>query len=284
MESNDRHQRQIEPTSYGGQRGVPSNNAQYTSANTSDRYRTPSLVSQSPGAAGVGGRGSGSASGYGYGYGDNSSFVGSSMQQGGIQYQSNYSEGSQRTQHQQQQHQYQYGSNMMFNPQQQQAPPQQSFEAVQHYQPQENVALGVLSSQLEVPRQYFVPGEGGPTSAPAATALTQQQHVPSQYPSMSHTYQQPAGRTPLASAYGTGMTDPTHTSSQGAFGQQQEYSAQGTENWQDSAYENYQTALRETFSFTRDGRLAEAAETLLRISSWLLQNAESLGTCNDCAE
>lgn len=202
-----------------------------------------------------------------------------------MQYQPTYGEGSQRSQQQQQQQpQYQYGSNMMFNPQQQQqqqqqqaAPPQQSYETVQHYQPQENVALGVLSSQLEVPRQYFVPGEGGPTSAPAATAMTQQHHVPSQYSSMSHTYQQTAGRAPLASAYGSGMNDPTHASSQGAFGQQQDYSVQASENWQDSAYENYQTALRETFQFTRDGRLVEAAETLVRISSWLLQNAESLG-------
>ena len=279
MESNDRHQRQIEPASYGSQRGLPPNAAQYTGASTSDRFRAQSVVSQSPGTAGTSGRGSSSATSYSYGYGDNNSFVGAGMQQGGIQYQPNYSEGSQRSQ-QQQQPQYQYGSGMMFNPQQpQQAPPQQSYEAVQHYQPQENVALGVLSSQLEVSRQYFVPGEGGPTSAPAATALTQQQHVPSQYPSMSHTYQQPAGRAPLAPAYGSGMTDPTtHASSQGgAFGQQQEYSVQGAENWQDSAYDNYQAALRESFQFTRDGRLADAAETLLRISSWLLQNAESLG-------
>ncbi|KAL9072369.1 MAG: hypothetical protein Q9157_005127 [Trypethelium eluteriae] len=291
MESNDRHQRQIESVSYGSQRGIPPNTAQYTNVSAADRFRPSSLVSQSPGAAGAGARGSGSAPSYAYGYGDNNSFVGSSLQQSGMQYQPSYGESSQRPQ--QQQPQYQYGSNLMFNQQQQQsqqaqAPPQQSYEAVQQYQPQENVALGVLSSQLEVPRQYFVPGEGGPTSAPAAPAMTQQQAIPSQYSSLSHTYPQPTGggRASLTSAYGPGMNDPTHASSQGAaYGhQQQEFSsvqggggaAAAAENWQDSAYENYQQALRETFQFTHDGRLAEAAETLLRISSWLLQNAESL--------
>ncbi|KAI9653990.1 MAG: hypothetical protein M1821_006851 [Bathelium mastoideum] len=286
MESNDRHQRQLEPAHFGSQPGLPSNTAQYAGVSASDRYRPPSLVSQSPTAATAGSRGSGNTSSYGYGYGDNSSFVGSSMHQNGMQYQSSYSESSQRNQPQQ----YQYGNSMMFNSQQQQqqqqpAPPQQAYESVQQYQPQENVALGVLSSQLEVPRQFFVPGEGAPTSAPAAAAMTQQQPVPSQYASMSHTYPQPAGRAPLASAYGSGMSDPTHASSHGAFGQQQDYSSvQGSaENWQDSAYEQYQTALRETFQSTRDGRLAEAAETLLRISGWLLQNAENLGLVRDDA-
>ncbi|KAL9094182.1 MAG: hypothetical protein Q9165_003597 [Trypethelium subeluteriae] len=314
MESNDRHQRQIESASYGSQRGIPPNTAQYTSASAADRFRPSNLASQSPGAAGAGGRGSGSAPSYAYGYGDNNSFVGSSLQQSGMQYQPSYGESSQRPQPQQQP-QYQYGSSLLYNQQQQQqqqqqqppaAPPQQSYEAVQQYQPQENVALGVLSSQLEVPRQYFVPGEGGPTSAPAAPAMTQQQPVPSPYSLMSHTYPQPAGgggRASLASAYGSAMNDPTHASSQGAataavaaYGQQQQdfssvqgggggssSSAAAAENWQDSAYETYQTALRETFQFTHDGRLAEAAETLLRISSWLLQNAESLGLVRDDA-
>ena len=277
----DRHRGQLESTHhFGSQAGLPPNAAQYTSVSASERYRPPSLVAQSSGSAGAGGRGSGSASSYGYGYGDNNSFVGSSMPQSGIPYQPTYSESSQRTP----QHQYQYGGNMMFGSQQQQqqqtqqqAPPQSSFEAVQQYQPQENVALGVLSSQLEVPRQYFVPGEGALTSAPAATAMTQQQHIPSQYSTMSHTYPQSAGRTSLAAAYGSGMSDPTHAGSQGAYGQQQDYSVQGAETWTESVYEYYETGLRETFQFTHDGRLAEAAETLLRISSWLLQNAETLG-------
>ncbi|KAI9709057.1 MAG: hypothetical protein M1820_003503 [Bogoriella megaspora] len=279
MESSDRRHRQIDTSNYGAQRGITSNPSQYAPTSAPDRFRQSNIAAQSPGSGGTPNRQSGSNQSYGYGYGDNNQFVGSSLQQSGMQFTGNYGEGAQRSQQQPQQ--YQYGSGMMYNPQQQQSQPQQSYDSVQQYQPPESVALGVLSSQLEVPRQYFVAGEGGPTSAPAATSLPQQQHISSQYPALSQPYQQAAGRASLTPTYGSGMSEPAQASSQGAYAQQGDYTAQTAENWTESAYENYQRHLREAFQQIRDGRLVEAAETLLRISSWLLQNAETLGLVRD---
>jgi len=166
----------------------------------------------------------------------------------------------------------------MYNvPSQQPAAPQSPYESVQPYQPRQSAAIEVLSTQFGVPQQYYVAGEGGPTSAPATAMATQ--NVPSQYPPLGYTTQQsPVGRETIAPAYAAGMNDPNQGSSQGAFPQSN--NAQGGSEF-DTAYSQYQTELKRTFQHVRDGRLSEAGASLLTISGWLLGNAEALGLVRD---
>ncbi|KAF2104155.1 hypothetical protein NA57DRAFT_70368 [Rhizodiscina lignyota] len=276
MENNDRRQRQSNPTGYTTQQGLLQQSPQYPPASAPDRYRQATLQ-QSPTSA-PSNRRAGSQTYGAYGYGEGAQFVGSSMQAGTIQYQPEYTSDSTRSQ---QQPQYsQYGSNIMYNVpgQQQGASPASPYDSVQPYaqQPRQSAAVEVLATQFGVPQQYYVPGAGdtGPTSAPN-TAIAQQ-NVPSQYPSLSYTQQSPVAhaREPIASAYGAAMTD---TSAQGTTSQYgtQGYSAQSGSEF-DAAYQQYQGELRRTNENVRDGRLAEAGSSLVRVSEWLLGNAESL--------
>lgn len=197
------------------------------------------------------------------------------MQASALQYPAEYAQDQQ--QRAAQPYTAQYSSNIMYNvpsQQQQQQNPQSPYEPVQQYQPRQSAAIEVLSTQFGVPQQYYVAGEGGPTSAPAAAMATQ--NVPSQYPSLSYTAQQsPVGREALAPAFAPGMNDPAQGSSQGAY-PSQSYAAQGGSDI-DNAYNTYQTELKRTFEHVRDGRLSEAGRLLLDITEWLLGSAEALG-------
>ncbi|OCL02842.1 hypothetical protein AOQ84DRAFT_382246 [Glonium stellatum] len=170
----------------------------------------------------------------------------------------------------------------MYNvPSQQPAAPQSPYESVQPYQPRQTAAaIEALSNQFGVSQQYYVPGEVGPTSAPATAMATQ--NAPSQYPPLGAytTQQSPVGREPIAPAYAAGMNDPNQGSSQGAF-PQSNYNAQGASSEFDTAYSQYQTELKRTFQHVRDGRLSEAGTSLVTISGWLLGNAEALGLVRD---
>lgn len=278
MESNDRRQRQSNPSGYPAQQGILQQQpSQYPPASAPDRYRQAGLQ-QSPTSAPSSRRPGGQSYGT-YGYGEGAQFVGSSMQTGSLQYQPEYASESARSQQQQQYGQY--GSNIMYNvPSQQQAAlPTSPYESVQPYpqQPRQSAAIEVLSTQFGVPQQYYVPGAGdaGPTSAPNSAIA--QQSVPSQYSSLSYTQQSPVAqaRDSMGSAYGAGMTDTSAHGGPPQYGTQG-YSAQSGSEF-DAAYQQYQSELRRTNESVRDGRLAEAGSSLVRISEWLLGNAESLG-------
>ncbi|KAB2571428.1 37s ribosomal protein s9 [Lasiodiplodia theobromae] len=284
MDNNDRRQRQANPTGYTGQQplipqGTP---APYPAVSGSDRFRQqPPLTAQSPTQAPPTAR---TGQGYGYAYGGEGAaqFVGSSIPAGALQYQPEYGQEQQPQQQQRTPQQYsQYASSMMYNvPAQQQAAPQAPYDSVQQYQPRQSAAIEVLSTQFGVPQQYYgVPGESGPTSAPAAGMAAQ--NVPAQYPSLSYTTQSPVGRDPLAPAYAAGMSDPTTAGSHGAY-PQGNYAAQtqGASDW-DNTYAEYQTQVKRTFECIRDGRLSEGGGCLLRITKWLLGNAEALGLVRD---
>ncbi|OCK85078.1 hypothetical protein K432DRAFT_73632 [Lepidopterella palustris CBS 459.81] len=270
MENNDRRQRQNNPPGYAGQQGLIQTPTQYPVTSASDRYRQAPLTAQSPTSApSTGSRAN--PQGYGYAYGEGTQFVGSAIQPAGLPYPPEYAQEQQRASQQYPQ----YGQNIMYNvPPQQAAAPQSPYEAVQPYQqPRQSAAIEVLSTQFGVPQQYYVAGEGGPTSAPATAMATQ--NVPSQYPPLGYTTQQsPVRRETLAPAYAAGMNDPNQGSSQGAFSQSN-YAAQGGSEF-DTAYNQYQTELKRTFQHVRDGRLSDAGTLLLNISEWLLGNAESL--------
>jgi hypothetical protein len=167
----------------------------------------------------------------------------------------------------------QYG---MYNVPQQQATPPSPYESVQPYQPRQSAAIEVMSNQFGVPQGYYVGSEGGPTSAP--TAGIGAQNVQPQFSSaISYTSQSPGGRDSLVSSYASGMTEPAQvTGSQGAFSQSTDYASQ-TAAELDNAYGSYQNELRRTFESVRDGNLAAAGNSLIRVSDWLLGNAEALG-------
>ncbi|KAK3079843.1 hypothetical protein LTS18_003766, partial [Coniosporium uncinatum] len=239
----------------------------YPPVSASDRFRHTQLAA-SPTSAPATAR-SGASHGYpSYAFGEGPQFPGASMAVGTLQYQPEYAPESQRSQQPYQQ----YGSNMMYSaPQQQAAAPQSPYESVQQYQqPRQSAAIEVLSSHFGVPQSYYnVPGEGGPTSAPTGMGAQ-----PSQYPPLSHTTQSPVGRDSIATAYPSGMQDPTQ-GNQGVYGQQG-YSQQSASEL-DHAWAKYQAELRRTFECVRDGRLSEGGELLIKISDWLLPNAENLG-------
>lgn len=268
MESNDRRQRQNHPPGYVGPQGLPQITGQYSSAPASERYRQPSLTAQSPTSAPSTAR-AGQQPGYNYGYGEGSQFVGSTMQTGAMQYQTEYGQESQRGQQQYQP----YGSSMLYSvPSQQQTSPQSPYDTVQPYQSRPSAAaLDVLSNQFNVPQQYYVQGESGPTSAPSVPVAAQ--NVPSQYPPISYTSQTPAGRESIGSTYATGITDPSPSAAPGAFGQ----SMSQSQNEMSEAYAQYQHELKKTFQSIRDGHLAEAGRQTLELSTWLLTHAEVLG-------
>ncbi|KAF2466280.1 uncharacterized protein BDR25DRAFT_77077 [Lindgomyces ingoldianus] len=283
MENNDRRQR-TNPSGYATQQGLLQTSAQYPVVSASDRFRQTPLAAQAPTTAPP--SGSRATQSYGYAYAEGSQFVGSSIQPSGVPYGTQeYTPEQQRASQQQYS---QYGGNVMYNVpgQQASATPQSPYESVQQYQPRQNTAIEVLSTGFgvqPVPQQYYgVPGEGGPTSAPASALAPQ--NVPSQYPSMGYTTQQsPVGREPLAPSYTQpGMSDPTQAPSQGPYAQPApaSYGDQGGNEY-DDFYNNYQTELKKTFEYTRDGRLSEAAAQLFRLSDWLLHWAETLGLVRD---
>lgn len=273
MDSNDRRrQRPSNASGYASQQSLLQTSPQYSSA---ERFRNPQLPIQSPTSAPTQGR-SGNIQSYSYQYGEGSGFAESSMQAAPIQaYASQYGQDT-STQRLQQPYQ-QYGSNIMYNvPAQSQQTPQSPYESVQPYAQQRGQASTVEALQnLGVPQQYYVPGQEGPTSAPNTAIATQ--NVQGQYtPMQSYTSQSSVGREPLSSAYAGGMSDPSQSSSSGAYAGQASYSTTNAAEM-DTAYAQYETELRRTFEAVRDGRIAEAGRLVVNISDWLLTNAELLG-------
>lgn len=179
-----------------------------------------------------------------------------------LQFQSEYTQDSQRGQ------QFAaYPTQMMYNvPQQQQI--QSSYEAAQHSQQRQPTAVEALSTQFGVPPFYHAgesTGASGPASTPQHYALTHfQQPIPYQNPG-------PVGRITLPSSFPTASAEYQPTTTDVAEQQEQDSSTF------DVAYNQYQEALKQTFEYTSKGRLAEAGQSLLEISEWLLGHASELG-------
>jgi hypothetical protein len=182
-------------------------------------------------------------------------------------------------------HYAQYGQNVMYNVPGAHAPAsgQSQYESVQPYQQGRDSAIGVLNSGFSsVPQpagaQYYMPGqEGSAGTAPAAMAT---QSVPSQYSSLAYTGQHaPGEREPLDPQYSTpGMADAHHATSQDQFPEASLRAGAGDSGGEyEQFFVRYQDLLKRSNESTKDGRLRESAETLLQLSGWLFQWAETIG-------
>ena len=183
------------------------------------------------------------------------------MQGTSLQYQPDYAQEPQR-----QQQLPNYTSQLAPNVPQS-AQPQPPYDPMTQYQPRQSAAIEVLSTQFGVP-QYYNPGDSTSTSGPAS--ITQQyasanfpQQV--QYPSASlersvapQPYQQNMAEYGQPAATAVAEEAPEDTSS-------------------DARHEWYQNQLRTVNQCISEGKLREAAPSLLELSQWLLGNVVGLG-------
>lgn len=173
--------------------------------------------------------------------------------------------------HQRQQTFSQYGPGLMYGITQQ-LPHSQSYDPVQPYQQRRrSAAIEVLSTQFAAGPTFYVPNE--PVSAAAATV--QSQSATTTFPSQTYPQQPSGARTPLATVYAPTMGDVQQIGAPQPIAAAPEYNQSPPNNGAD--YGQYQTAVRRTFEQIRSGQLAEAAQSLLEISAWLLANAAPLG-------
>ncbi|KAK2791726.1 hypothetical protein FQN52_004642 [Onygenales sp. PD_12] len=274
----DGHQRKkYDPSSYQTASSIGNHAIRHSSGSSADRFRQQQPPVSAPGVAaertGMPQDRANNLSAYGgYGYTESPSYSapslpGGTLQSGGLQYQPNFSTSPRN----QQQRLPQYDSDMVYNitPQDQ---PQASYEAVSHYPPRHSAAIEVLATQFGVP-QYF------PSDEPTVAGVSDQYLTAAQVQSTA--YSQPASltRATTATTLPEMMTD-FHPSSAAEPIDNQEFPREPSSGF-DDAYNQYQQALRQTFENTRAGRLAEASQSLLEISEWLLGNAADLGLLRD---
>lgn len=231
-----------------------------------ERFRhAPLGASPSGPARGMGG--STSYSGY---YQDASAtgFPTTAMSQGAMSYHHSTADYGQADSRQSQSFGGTYNPAMMYNVQQTAAPQSAAavYDASQQFSSRQAAGLPMMATDVTAP--YF-PSE--PTNA-AATSTLQAQAASSSTPQV---YQQPglhAYSTGSMAAIG-GMTTQS-TPAAADVRMEDEYPAAGG---LDEAYASYQSALKEIFQEIRNGVLATASESLLRISDWLLSHVVELG-------
>lgn len=158
-----------------------------------------------------------------------------------------------------------YNPDMMYNVAPQ-APPNNVYDSAPQFQTRQPAGMQMLS---DVAAPYF-PSE--PTSAPAPPVL--QHHASS---GSSNVYQQsPADRAPLLQqGYPGGLAMGAMPQSAPEIMEEEDYHPQGP--GMEAAYTAYQTALKEIFGNIKHGRLAEAGQSLLEVSEWLLGHVGDLG-------
>jgi len=153
----------------------------------------------------------------------------------------------------------------------QQAPQNPVYDSAQQFQGRQPAGMQMLS---DVAGPYF---SNEPPSAPAPAGL--QHHASSSSSTVYQQHQQtPADRTPLLqqpypnnlAVGGVAQPAPEIIGEEG-------FQAQGL--GMEAAYTAYQTALKEIFQNVIHGRLAEASQSLLEVSEWLLGHVGELGTC-----
>jgi len=207
---------------------------------------------------------------YSYSYGEAGQYYGQSMQPGTLPYQVSYGQDPQQQQNIQQYPQF--GSNSGYG-----LPTQAGYSqygSVQQYQQRHSGTLGGIPNQFGHAPPYYVPAEIVSGSAPSSAISTRS--VPTQYSQVLYAQpqqqQQPMDRTYMdPSLYASDPRQPRPS-----VAMTPEAAAQIAETQQDHIWQSYHTHLRQSFERIRDGKLSEAAQMLLDLSTWLLTNVKGL--------
>ncbi|KAL9044915.1 MAG: hypothetical protein Q9214_001980 [Letrouitia sp. 1 TL-2023] len=266
MEGGDQHRRQYEQPNYSQYGSSLRSNA--PPPNVSERFRQSQLVAgRTQTSTPLRAPGENPQELVNFAYEQTQQYPPPQTQGVALPYQTDYTQDSQRGQ------QFAtYPTQMMYNvPQQQQI--QSPYEAAQHSQQRQSTAVEALSTQFGVPPFYHgseSTGASGPASTSQQYTLTHfQQPIPYQNPGS-------AGRITLPSSFPTASAEYQSTTAADVAEQQEQDSSAF-----DVAYNQYQEALKQTFEYSSKGRLAEAGQSLLEISEWLLGHASELGLVSD---
>ena len=264
MESHGFRRAPIESTAYGAQhRIVPPSLSTYSIDNfhtqASPTQASSTMTQMAP-----------AHTNFSYALADGAQFVG--LQPGTLQYNVNYGQQDQERLGQSQQYTQFSGAGGVYSiPSQQSAQgfPTPSYEPVQPYQ-QRNAAppATVLSSQYAaVPSEYFVPSQSAQGVPQLASPIRSAQFAPLQY-EQQHQERSAYMSQPYISDVSNGIQ--AHTiMSHGTASNTGDYDLV-------EAYHKYRTRLRSVYDCIRDMKLAEGADSLLELTTWLLRNVEHL--------
>ncbi|KAI4226075.1 MAG: hypothetical protein L6R36_003429 [Xanthoria steineri] len=265
MEGDEQQRRQYEQQQQFSRSFAPGFRPNLPDANPSDRFRQAQMMAgRSPTAAGVGSPTEAHTQELGnFGYPQGLPYPPTQMQGSSMQFPTDYSQDSPRSQPFPQ-----YASQMVYNvPQQNQ--PRSPYDTMPQYQPRQSAALEVLSSQFGVP-QYYHPNEPAGGSEQASTP---QQYAPSQfnqpisYPALG------TGRNTIQSPYPVDMAEYPQSTAAEVAGQQEQETLNVAEG-----YREYPENLKATLESIGQGRLTEAGGSLLDMSERLLGHVKELGT------
>jgi hypothetical protein len=268
--------RRYEQSNYSSARGYIPSRTSVPSTGASDRYRQshvqmPTTPTSAVGSS-AGSRSQGSGS---FPYTQGQQQYAPPMQDGTLQYRSDYAQDAQRQQ------QYpNYSSNMIYSippPIQQQQQQQQPADYnVQQFsqQPRQSAAIEVLSNQFNVPQYY------NSTEPASGTASTQQTYSSTSFQSGNQYQQSAPNRSSNSSPYTAAITDYSQMNMSNIL-EPSESPEHGRRTSED-AYSDYIESLKQTFRDTQQGRLVEAGTRLLRLSDWIANQASDLGRLPSC--
>ncbi|EEQ32575.1 hypothetical protein McanCB56680_003592 [Microsporum canis] len=209
----------------------------------------------------------------GFDYPESTPYNTSQLQSGSLQYQQGFPNsrnppqpGQQSTSQEQQQRLQQYDHNIVYNIN----PHDQTPSS--YYQPRQSAAIEVLANQFGVP-QYFPPDESTAGAGASAQYLSPQDQPPT-FPQLP-----PVSRPGVATSFAESM--PGFNSTSGSEPQERQEATQQRSSDLDEAYNRYQQTLKQAFYDIRAGRLANASDSMLEMSEWLLGNAVELGLVRD---
>ena len=278
MDGGDQRRRQYDPSGY--QQGYAPDNRVRTSSvanvpnvrgiggDTPDRLRQAQLLttrSSMPSALSAGATGPQDVQPFGYSQAQQ--FATPQLQAGPFAYQPEFTQDPQRQQ--------QYPQ---YTPQVAYGLPQAPYESATQFPGRPPGNVDIMPTQFGVPQFFAQSG--------SSAAATLPQEVNPQYSTSTAQLQNPSSsfspttdleRSTLVSGYPTVESTSNAGPSAPAEPTESAESEQRPPDRFDFFYSQYRRALKETNENTSRGRLVEAGESLLELSTWLLGNVENLG-------
>ncbi|KAK0101004.1 hypothetical protein ONS96_006236 [Cadophora gregata f. sp. sojae] len=266
MDDNNRRRRQNEPPYQGSDPrfGADQSQGRGFSSSSAERYR-PAPLNTSPST----GRGTAGASAYSGYYPEPASSFAGSLPSNTLQYQPGYAQ----DQRQQQSFTGYTPDISMYNVGQQTAQ-NTVYDSTSQFQARQPAAMQMLS---DVAAPYFPNEQNNPPGPPSL-----QHHASSGSSAVYQQHQQsPADRSAplLQQGYPTSMSMGAMNQNAPEIMEEEDFQAQGP--GMEAAYTAYQTALKQIFQNTINGRLGEASLSLLEVSEWLLGHVGDLGLTVD---